>query len=232
VLIGIEPDADSPDGIHEKINQDRGCVVYPFNSADAVFIVLDGHGEQGDRVSQFVMTQVGTVLLLVAYDIHNLIVLRPQIVISLEKHPLLSSNPPLALKETFVKTNTALMTTEINYMFSGCTCVCAYVRGTTMWVANAGDSRAVMAVKGSGHNKVVAKDLSRDHKPDDPEESLRIRQWGGFVAPPREPGLSARVYLDKECTMIGLAMARLVFSSFLFVVCKNVCSHRCVLVAA
>lgn len=55
-----------------------------------------------------------------------------------------------------------------------------------------------------GRGKLVAKDLSRDHKPDDPEESLRIRQWGGFVAPPREPGLSARVYLDKECTMIGM----------------------------
>lgn len=59
---GIEPDPDSPDGIHEKINQDRGCVVYPFNPngavSDALFIVLDGHGEQGDRVSEFVMRQV------------------------------------------------------------------------------------------------------------------------------------------------------------------------------
>ena len=119
---------------------------------------------------------------------------------------MLNENPPLALKETFVKTNTALMTTNINYMFSGCTCVTSYIRGRTLWVANAGDSRAVMAVKQG--TKVVAKDLSRDHKPDDPDESLRIHQWGGFVAPPREVGLSARVYLDKEFTMIGLAMAR------------------------
>ena len=59
---GIEPDADSPDGIHEKINQDRGCIAYPFNPQgtvnDALFMVLDGHGEQGDRISEFVMKQV------------------------------------------------------------------------------------------------------------------------------------------------------------------------------
>lgn len=56
---GIEPDED--DNIHEKINQDRGCVVYPFNSSvnAALFLVLDGHGQQGDSVSEFVMRQVG-----------------------------------------------------------------------------------------------------------------------------------------------------------------------------
>ncbi len=63
---GIEPDSDSPDGIHEKINQDRGCVVFPFNPSstgcDSLFIVLDGHGEQGDRVSEFVMRQVSNSL--------------------------------------------------------------------------------------------------------------------------------------------------------------------------
>jgi hypothetical protein len=36
----------------------------------------------------------------------------------------------------------------------------------------------------------------------------RIKQWGGFVSPAPDPGLSARVYLDAEFTMIGLAMSR------------------------
>lgn len=46
--------------MHDKINQDRGCVVYPYRSSDdeALFMVLDGHGEQGDRISEFVMRQV------------------------------------------------------------------------------------------------------------------------------------------------------------------------------
>ena len=45
-------------------------------------------------------------------------------------------------------------------------------------------------------------------QPDDPEEMARITAWGGFVCPPAEVGLSARVYLDPGFTMIGLAMAR------------------------
>jgi hypothetical protein len=60
---GIEPSTSSdPDeaDVHDKINQDRGCVVYPFNNSteDTLFLVLDGHGNQGDRVSEFVMRQV------------------------------------------------------------------------------------------------------------------------------------------------------------------------------
>lgn len=55
---------------------------------------------------------------------------------------------------------------------------------------------------------MTAKDLSRDHKPDDADEMARIKQWGGFVSPAPDPGLSARVYLDAEFTMIGLAMSR------------------------
>jgi serine/threonine protein phosphatase PrpC len=37
-----------------------GCVVYPYHSSEdeALFMVLDGHGKQGDRISEFVMRQV------------------------------------------------------------------------------------------------------------------------------------------------------------------------------
>lgn len=184
---GIEPGDN--DEIHDKINQDRGCVVYPYNSSmtEALFIVLDGHGEQGDKVSEFVMRQV---------------------VISLEKHAQLLIDPSLALVETFIKTNKALQATEINFMTSGCTCVAAYITGRTLFVANCGDSRAVMARGSASLDDLVAADLSRDHKPDDPAESERITAMGGFVQPAPEPGLTARVYLDAAHTMIGLAMSR------------------------
>ena len=54
---GIEP---GNHGVHDKINQDRGCLVYPFNKStdEMLFLVLDGHGEQGDLVSEFAMQQV------------------------------------------------------------------------------------------------------------------------------------------------------------------------------
>mmetsp|Transcript_7448 Transcript_7448/g.20721 ORF Transcript_7448/g.20721 Transcript_7448/m.20721 type:complete len:169 (+) Transcript_7448:1318-1824(+) len=51
-------------------------------------------------------------------------------------------------------------------------------------------------------------DLSVDQNPDSPGEQERIEGGGGFVSPPPEPGLSARVWLDPEYTQIGLAMGR------------------------
>jgi len=56
-------------------------------------------------------------------------------------------------------------------------------------------------------------------QPDDPEEMARITAWGGFVCPPAEAGLSARVYLDPGFTMIGLAMARSIGEYFPFILC-------------
>lgn len=40
-------------------------MVYPYNSStrEAMFMVLDGHGEQGDKVSEFAMRQVLRLLL-------------------------------------------------------------------------------------------------------------------------------------------------------------------------
>ena len=185
---GVEPDPTSEDGLHQKINQDRGCIAYPYNGSynEALFLVLDGHGEAGDKVSEFVMKQI---------------------VVTLEKHEDLAKDPTKALKDTFTRTNTALMVTLIPYMKSGTTCVGVYVRGSSLFVANVGDSRAVMAFD-SGDGVLKAVDLSKDHKPDDPIERKRIEEWGGYVMDPPEYGLSARVYLDPEFTMIGLAMAR------------------------
>jgi len=149
-------------------------------------MVLDGHGDHGDRISEFTMRQIA---------------------ISLEKHPALEMDPVTALKETFVNTNTALLVTPMNFMTSGTTCVAAYYANNTLFVANCGDSRAVVAVAGAD-GTLTAQELSRDHKPDDPIEQARIEASGGFVSPPPRPGLSARVYLDQAHTMIGLAMAR------------------------
>ncbi len=71
---GIEPDVTSDTGIHEKINQDRGCVVYPYNSSseECLFAVLDGHGEHGDKVSEFTMRQVNVIFYLLDDIICNL----------------------------------------------------------------------------------------------------------------------------------------------------------------
>jgi serine/threonine protein phosphatase PrpC len=119
----------------------------------------------------------------------------------------LESDPPAALQAAFVTANAEVMKAQLGTR-AGCACVCAYLHDTTLWVANAGDCRAVMAVKESIKSKMVAKDLSRDHKPDVPEERDRIKQCGGFIKP--SPGLtySARVCLNRFSDYPGLAMSR------------------------
>jgi len=185
---GIEPSWED-EGYSAKINQDRGTVCHPYADCEmaALFAVFDGHGEKGDKVSHFVMTEVQR---------------------RLEKHPEISTNPPHAFKETFVEVNRLLgdKVSHVDALYSGTTAIAVLIRGNTMWTSNIGDSRAVMATIKDG--KLQAEALSHDHNPDSPEEKKRILAAGGFVSPPPEPGLSARVWLDPEMTQIGLAMAR------------------------
>lgn len=48
----------------------------------------------------------------------------------------------------------------------------------TIYVANAGDSRAILALKNSNS---TMEELSRDHKPDLDVEKERILKAGGFI---------------------------------------------------
>ena len=65
---------------------------------------------------------------------------------------------------------------------AGCTACCALLVGSTLYVANAGDSRAVLCRGGA------AVDLSVDHKPGLEGEKARILAAGGFVADGRVKG--------------------------------------------
>ncbi|EZA47064.1 hypothetical protein DMN91_001451 [Ooceraea biroi] len=58
---------------------------------------------------------------------------------------------------------------------SGCTAVVAVLKGTDLYVANAGDSRCVLCRSGK------AVELSQDHKPEDIPEMQRIIKAGGEV---------------------------------------------------
>ena len=58
---------------------------------------------------------------------------------------------------------------------AGCTSVVAYIEGRHVYVANAGDSRAVICTNG------VASPLSYDHKPTHEKELKRITDAGGTV---------------------------------------------------
>lgn len=173
-----------------KINQDRGAVCYPFADSDAIamFCVFDGHGVCGDKVSHFVMNTLQAIL---------------------EDHPSLLGKTAQALKHSFLQCDSLLkQEPTIDAELSGTTAVVTVMIENKLFVANAGDSRCVLARR-EASGKIVAVNLSEDQKPDTPAEMARIKKKKGFVSPPEEEwGGPARVWLDANMTLPGLAMAR------------------------
>ena len=73
---------------------------------------------------------------------------------------------------------------------AGCTACSALITPTEIYVANAGDSRAVIGLK-KGDGKYEALAMSEDHKPDNEGEKKRIEEAGGFVEDNRVRGILA-----------------------------------------
>ena len=69
--------------------------------------------------------------------------------------------------------------------FAGCTATVILITRTEIICANSGDSRTVL----SRANR--AKDMSEDHKPDNPGELARIQRSGGYVEEGRVNGMLA-----------------------------------------
>ncbi|GAM84255.1 hypothetical protein ANO11243_022490 [Dothideomycetidae sp. 11243] len=81
-----------------------------------------------------------------------------------------------ALKDGFLAIDRAILNDpRYEEEVSGCTASVAICTKTKIFVANAGDSRTVLGVKGR------AKPLSFDHKPQNEGEKARICAAGGFV---------------------------------------------------
>lgn len=139
---GIEPKYYG-EGHTSKINQDRGCVVYPYVDSDrrSLFCVFDGHGERGEDVSEFVLEQI---------------------VQKLEADPELVTAPEKALIATFLHTDEALAKSGIDSFFSGTTAVVVFRDGNDLYTANVGDSRAIVARRDPTSHELCAQALSID----------------------------------------------------------------------
>eukprot|EP00252_Welwitschia_mirabilis_P000791 TRINITY_DN1075_c0_g2_i1.p1 TRINITY_DN1075_c0_g2~~TRINITY_DN1075_c0_g2_i1.p1 ORF type:complete len:377 (-),score=84.74 TRINITY_DN1075_c0_g2_i1:398-1528(-) len=80
-----------------------------------------------------------------------------------------------ALKNAFMEADLALAEDNDVDSWCGTTVLTALILGRCLFVANAGDCRAVLSRRG----KAVA--MSQDHKPERASERLRIEASGGFV---------------------------------------------------
>ncbi|MCJ1404131.1 Protein phosphatase 2C 2 [Xylographa trunciseda] len=118
------------------------------------FGVYDGHG--GDKVALFAGEKV-----------HNIIA---------QQEAFKRGDIEQAMKDGFLATDRAILNDpKYEEEVSGCTASVGIISNTKIYVANAGDSRSVLGVKGR------AKPLSFDHKPQNEGEKARICAAGGFV---------------------------------------------------
>ncbi|XP_021727736.1 probable protein phosphatase 2C 35 [Chenopodium quinoa] len=147
---------DSP----EKENQDCYCIRTRLcgNSNIHFFGVFDGHGQFGAQCSNFA---------------------KDRLVEILSNDSSLLKDPIKAYNDAFLRTNEELHNSDIDDAMSGTTAITALVIGNTLYVANVGDSRAVIALKKG--NQIIAQDLSRDQTPFRQDEYERVKLCGARV---------------------------------------------------
>lgn len=119
-----------------------------------LFGVFDGHG--GSRAAEY---------------------LKEHLFENLMKHPQFITDTKKAITETYKKTDSDFLHAESNSLRDdGSTASTAILIGQHLYVANVGDSRAVMSKAGK------AIPLSDDHKPNRSDERQRIEDAGGVIA--------------------------------------------------
>lgn len=144
-----------------KANQDSFTIHTCFGGDpnDHFFGVFDGHGEYGQHCSDFARKNLWKNLL---NDQHY-----PTDVVR-------------AFHSAFLNTNAQLHKySQYDDSMSGTTGITILVRGRKVYVANVGDSRAVLGVR--KQKTVVAKDLSFDQTPYREDECERVKKCGARV---------------------------------------------------
>lgn len=147
---------ESPD----KENQDSFCIKTQLQGNPDIhfFGVFDGHGQFGAQCSNFV---------------------KDRLVDILSNDPNLIADPVKAYSSAFLRTNDELHKSEIDDSMSGTTAITVIVIGDVLYVANVGDSRAVVALKEG--NRILAHDMSYDQTPFRKDEYERVKLCGARV---------------------------------------------------
>lgn len=148
-----------PDAL-DKANQDSFCIHTPFgtNPDDHFLGVFDGHGEFGAQCSQFVKRKLCENLL---------------------RNSQFHMDAVEACHAAYLTTNSQLHSDSLDDSMSGTTAITVLVRGRTIYIANSGDSRAVIAEKRG--KDIVAVDLSIDQTPFRVDELERVKLCGARV---------------------------------------------------
>lgn len=173
----------------KKKNQDALIMAEDPKTRSLFLCVLDGHGEDGDKVAQAIKAKFANYLF---------------------KHRSFGDDIKTAISDVIAKVESEILRDPaIETDFSGTTFTSAVIRGNTMTTANIGDSRSTIGYR-TPDGGICGVAISQDHKPDLPEEKARIEAKGGRVfAVEYDDGVDGppRVWLG-HMDVPGLAMSR------------------------
>ena len=187
----------------KKLNQDDYFIFPNFlnNSTYSFFGVCDGHGTFGQNISFYLKENLPQNVMneFLKYDIQNLSEINTYFFSQI-------------ILYTFSETNKEMNEDErIDSSISGSTCISVICTPERLFCINVGDSRCVLGKFDKNKNQWIPKNLSKDHKPSDPNEKARIIQSGGriesFMDEEGNYEGPERVWLKNEDTP-GLAMSR------------------------
>jgi serine/threonine protein phosphatase PrpC len=208
-----------------KRNQDAHIVIPQYNgvSDNYMFGVFDGHGQFGTEASQFASSSFALSFSLAGMGDPG--------GSPVKKTPAGATASPATtpnkaqrrgtlmmmndMKHTMKETHKALLQERtFDVSLSGTTAVVAFIDANRLFVANAGDSKAVLATQSNG--RLMAKDLNVEHKANTNSEGKRIAASGGKVKEDQSyEGAPARVFLQEPLfykgqyfEIPGLAMSR------------------------
>lgn len=162
-----------------KENQDT-VFIQPYTDKDTSFFgVCDGHGLYGKEISSFIGQNL----------------------------PIYLQKGPVSIKlftDSIASIETDLKSCKFDVSYSGSTLTMCCIYKNRLFSINIGDSRAILGKR--GYIKWDSIQLTRDHKPEIPEETARIVNSGGRVAAINNIGPYRVWMLNKNSP--GLAMSR------------------------
>jgi len=187
------------------------CGIKNFN----IYSIMDGHGSNGHLVSNFIKEKIIQNFTDISFYFKKIKqkdstpLEYPENILELILKKL-KKNDFQKIKDFYKNIDESLSSIEVRFdsNFSGSTCIMIFQVGNYLISSNVGDSRSLLIKE----NKEI-KELSKDQKPENENEKLRIESMGGIVSQCNDlyddgkEGGPFRVWM-KGCDYPGIAMSR------------------------
>lgn len=181
--------------IHDQVNQDRSFIISPYLDGQMLG-VFDGHGEKGEDVSDFTL-----------HELPKRLLQKLEVALKDIDQDDIDNVVKKALTDSLLEIDQSTPSGKE----SGCTASVVLQLGSKLYVANVGDSISLVATYTTLNDSVEVVYVTREDKPDLPDEYERILQMGGSVYIPKIPeeGPPRVVFWNPDTGYhSGLAMSR------------------------